>query len=931
MSDHKKIIIKGAKMHNLKNLSLEIPREKLVVLTGVSGSGKSSLAFDTIYAEGQRRYIESLSTYARQFLQMMDKPEVESIEGLSPAISIDQKSTTRNPRSTVGTVTEIYDYLRLLFAKVGTPHCIICGEKINRHSSTEIVDKIAKYPLDTKIMLLAPLVQNQKGEHLDILRKIQQEGFIRLRVDGEIRTINESIVLDPQINHSIEIVVDRLVIKDFSPIRTQLSNGNFLEEVNPDRTRLADSVELSLKHGNGIISVLNYDNGNEEKFSERYICPHHPEFTLSELSPSAFSFNSPQGACPHCHGLGAKMLVQTELVMPNPDLSIAEGAIHPWAGHTWHLSVMEQVAKKYNFSLDTPIKDLNSEQIQIIIQGTGEEIHETQFKTAKINGEFSSKYEGIIAYLERRLLETDSEHSRQQIERYMKKTICPVCEGNKLKKEILGVKIQDANIIDITKLSITNCQEWFQSIAKAFNASQQKIAKPVISEILNRLNFLEKVGLPYLSLDRSANTLSGGEAQRIRLATQIGSALIGVLYVLDEPSIGLHQRDNHRLIETMQNLKKLGNSVLVVEHDEDTIRAADHLIEIGPAAGEQGGQIISQGSLQTLIDNPNSLTGDYLSGRKKIPVPSYRRQGNGHFLEILGANENNLKNVDVKFPLGCLIGVSGVSGSGKSTLIKSILGNVLANELNRARREVGSHEELKGLENLDKLIHIDQSPIGRTPRSNPATYTNVFTAIRELFASQPVAKLRGYNSGRFSFNIKGGRCESCKGDGVKKIEMHFLSDIYIPCDVCHGKRYNQEALEIKWRGKSIADVLEMTVQEAYEFFSTIPHVKHQLEVMVEVGLGYIKLGQSATTLSGGEAQRVKLATELCRKATGQTMYILDEPTTGLHFHDIAHLLNILQQLVDKGNTVLLIEHNLDVLKTCDYLIDLGPEGGNQGG
>lgn len=927
----KNIVIRGAKMHNLKNIDIEIPRDKLVVVTGVSGSGKSTLAFDTIYAEGQRRYVESLSTYARQFLQMTEKPEVESIEGLSPAISIDQKSASRNPRSTVGTITEIYDYLRLFYAKLGKAHCLECGNEISKQSMAEIVESISKFPVGKKIMILAPQVSNAVGSHIKAIEKIKKEGFIRMRIDGELRTVNEEIELDAEEKHSIEIVIDRIVIKDYSPKKTTLSSGAIIEESNPDRTRLADSIELALKHGGGSMLTVDFETQEEQKFSETFSCPEHPHLEIPEIEPRSFSFNSPHGACKECHGLGNKLVVQEDLVMPNPKLTIEEGGIHPLASHTWHINILKEVGKKFGFSMETKVKDLTKKQKEIILNGTGEDLYEAHFESKKLHGEFKTRYEGVVPNLERRYLETDSESSKKQIEKYMEIQLCPSCKGRKLRAEVLGITINKKNIVELTELSIEDFHSFFNELEGIFGSSEQKIARPILEQIRNRIKFLKNVGLSYLNLNRSASTLSGGEAQRIRLATQIGSALLGVLYVLDEPSIGLHQRDNDRLIETLRNLRDIGNTVLVVEHDEDTMNAADHIIEIGPEAGQNGGTVIAEGTVKEIMKNKNSVTGAFLSGREEISVPMKRRQGNGNYLEIKGARAHNLQNVTVKIPLGILLGVSGVSGSGKSTLVNGVLGTELARQLNRAEAKGLEHDEILGIEHLDKIIHIDQSPIGRTPRSNPATYTGVFTDIRELFAGQPDAKLRGYNAGRFSFNVKGGRCEACSGDGMKKIEMHFLADIYVPCDVCHGKRYNQEALEIKWRGHSISDVLNMTVSEAVQAFTSIPSIKNKLEVLEDVGLGYIHLGQSATTLSGGEAQRVKLSTELARRATGKTIYVLDEPTTGLHFQDIRKLLEVLQRLVDKGNSVLLIEHNLDVLKTCDHIIDIGPEGGSGGG
>ncbi len=974
--------VTGAKMHNLKNIDVSIPRDKLVVITGVSGSGKSSLAFDTIYAEGQRRYVESLSAYARQFLQLMEKPEVENIEGLSPAISIDQKSTSRNPRSTVGTVTEIYDYLRLLFAKVGRPHCPECGDAVTKQSISQIVDKIADLPEGKRIMLLAPVVRDRKGEHLKVLEKIKKDGFVRMRIDGEIVSIAEEIKLDPKQKHTIEIVVDRLIVKNFKKKITTLSSGQEIEEPNPDRSRLADSVEVTMKYGEGVMTLLDADTQDAEVYSEHFACI-KCGISIPEIEPRSFSFNSPHGACPECHGLGSKLVVLPELVVPNEKLTLAEGAILPWATTTsrmnWHMKMLEAVGKKYGFTMNSKWKDLNEEQKEAVLYGTGEEKYDLNMNTEKFSGNFEAKYEGVISNLERRYLETESDFGRKQIEKFMEVQECPSCKGQRLRSEILAVTVAEKNIMDVTGMSIENARQYFLSMlpeekAMSYQAgatadkkeisqetkrlksetlsqhsntkdevrdveaatnilteNEYKIGKSILKEIANRLSFLENVGLSYLTLDRSAVTLSGGEAQRIRLATQIGSALQGVLYVLDEPSIGLHQKDNARLIETMTHLRNLENTVLVVEHDEDTMRAADHILEIGPKAGKHGGLVIAEGTPAEIMQNENSVTGKYLSGEIAIPVPKKRRKGTGKFVEIIGATEHNLKNVDAKIPLGCFVGITGVSGSGKSTLINHILSKELARMLNRAQTTGGAHKEIKGVENLDKIIHIDQSPIGRTPRSNPATYTGVFTDIRDLFATTSEAKLRGYKAGRFSFNVKGGRCESCAGDGIVKIEMHFLPDIYVPCEICKGRRYNTEALEVTWRGKNIADVLDMTVSEALEFFTTIPQIKKKLQTLEDVGLGYIHLGQSATTLSGGEAQRVKLATELSKRATGKTLYVLDEPTTGLHFDDVKKLLAVLQALVDKGNTVLAIEHNLDVIKSVDYILDLGPDGGDQGG
>ncbi|QQR83213.1 excinuclease ABC subunit UvrA [Candidatus Peregrinibacteria bacterium] len=934
-----KIIVKGARAHNLKNVDVEIPRDQLVVLTGPSGSGKSSLAFDTIYAEGQRRYVESLSTYARQFLQLMEKPDVDSIEGLSPAISIDQKTASRNPRSTVGTVTEIYDYLRLLFAKVGTPHCPECNRLIQRQSASQMVDIIADMPEGKRFMLLSPIIKDRKGSHEKVIEKIRKDGFVRFRVNGTIYTVNETVALDPKKKHSIEIVVDRLVVRDLKKKWVTLQSGETVEEKNEDRSRLADSLETALRYGEGMIKVVDADTNEEELFSENFACD-HCNISIPEIQPRSFSFNSPHGACEDCHGLGTKQKINPDLVMPNPKLTIAEGAILPWSNSSmrlnWYNGLLKEVGKKHGFSIDTPIGKLTDEQVRLILYGTGEETYRTHYSSQHNSHEYTTTFEGVIPNLERRYHESESDYVRHNIERFMEELACESCGGQRLKREALSVQIDQKSIIDVTEFSVEQAQAFFAKFKPehpdySLNDSQYAISKLIIQEISNRLEFLNNVGLSYLTLSRAANTLSGGEAQRIRLATQIGSSLQGVLYVLDEPSIGLHQRDNDRLIKTMENLRDLGNTVLVVEHDEDTINAADYVLDIGPAAGKHGGYVVAAGTAEEIKQNKQSITGDYLSGRKQIEIPAKRRKGSNHFLEILGAEEHNLRKVNVKIPLNCFIGVTGVSGSGKSSLINHILCPVLNTKLNRAKQRAGKHEAIKGIEHLDKIINIDQSPIGRTPRSNPATYTGVFTNIRELFASTSEAQLRGYKEGRFSFNVKGGRCESCKGDGIVKIEMHFLPDIYVPCEICKGRRYNAEALEITWRGSNIADVLDMTVNEALEAFESIPQIKSKLETLQDVGLGYIHLGQSATTLSGGEAQRVKLATELAKRATGRTIYVLDEPTTGLHFDDVKKLLNVLQALVDKGNTVLTIEHNLDVIKSVDYVIDLGPEGGTGGG
>ena len=960
-----KIRVKGARTHNLKNLDVEIPRDKLTVITGLSGSGKSSLAFDTIYAEGQRRYVESLSAYARQFLGLTNKPDVDSIDGLSPAISVDQKSASRNPRSTVGTVTEIYDYLRLLFAKVGTPHCPNCEKKIERQSTSQIVDTIAEMPEGKKILLLAPIVVDRKGEHQAEIDKIKKDGFVRYRVDGKVVTINEELALDPKKKHSIEIVIDRLVVKNLKPIVKKLKSGETIEQPNPDRSRLADSVELALKNGDGVVKVVGVENPpnpplqkggakqapkvteetnraggfDETVFSETFACA-DCGISLPEISPRMFSFNSPHGACPDCHGLGSKLTVDEKRIIPNTDLSIEEGAILPWvtlASTDFYGNILRAVAKAHGFSLNKPWKKLSKEAQEIVLRGTGEEQYEVNFNTDRFAGEYSTKFEGVVPNIERRYRETDSDFVRNKLEKFMLLKQCESCGGKRLRRDVLGVRLNDPstssgkgkNIIETTALSISDARAFFAKLE--LSPAEKKIANLILKEVDARLSFLENVGIAYLTLDRAANTLSGGEAQRIRLATQIGSKLQGVLYVLDEPSIGLHQRDNSKLIKTLIELRDLGNSVIVVEHDEEIMREADYIVDIGPGAGKHGGRIVCAGTPKEIMKNKSCTTGAYLSGKKKIEIPKKRRTGNGKFLKIIEAEEHNLKKVDATFPLGTFIGVAGVSGSGKSSLINFILAKRLLRDLNRSKDVPGKHADLIGVENLDKAIVIDQAPIGRTPRSNAATYTGVFTDIRDLFAATPEAKLRGYKSGRFSFNVKGGRCEACGGDGLKKIEMHFLPDIYVECEECGGRRYNREALEITYRSKNIADVLDMTVEEAAEFFSAQPAIKKKLETLNDVGLGYLRLGQSATTLSGGEAQRIKLATELSKRATGKTLYILDEPTTGLHFDDVKRLIEVLQRLVDAGNTMVVIEHNLDVLRSVDHLIDLGPEGGSAGG
>lgn len=925
-----KIVVHGAKMHNLKNIDVEIPRNKLTVVTGVSGSGKSSLAFDTIFAEGQRRYMESLSTYARQFLKLQEKTEVDSIDGLSPSISIDQKTIVRNPRSTVGTVTEIYDYLRLLFSKIGTPINPANGKKLEKQSPGQIVDTLQGWKEEEKFMVLAPLIKDKKGEHKHILAKVQKAGFVRLRIDGYITTINEDINLDPNKKHSIEIVVDRLVKTDYSQKFKKLDSGKKIEIQNDDRLRLIDSIETALKFGEGVVIIHRISDESDHLFSENLSDP-ETGFSFPPIEPRLFSFNSPHGACRECHGLGYKLTLDRELSI-NPNLSIREGGILPWTSlginaQNWYYSVLRTIGETYKFSIDEPLKNIKPEIIEKIFHGFGDEIFKVNLR-APFNGRFTeTQFEGVITQTEKRYNESDSEFIRKKLGEFMIEKVCGECNGTRLNTYGSNVFIQNKNISTLCALSITELKEWMTNIE--ISQYNEKIIRPIQKEISDRLGFLEKVGLSYLNLSRTANTLSGGEAQRIRLATQIGSRLQGVLYVLDEPSIGLHQKDNGKLIETLKHLRDIGNTVIVVEHDEETIREADHIIEIGPKSGKHGGHLVCAGSLKEVKDIQCETT-DFLFGRKTIPIPKIRRHPLGK-LSIKGAQENNLRNVDVDIPLGVLVGVSGVSGSGKSSLINRILVPTLARKLNRAKSIAGKHTSINGIEQLDKLISIDQTPIGRTPRSNPATYTGVFTDIRDVFSALPEAKIRGYNSGRFSFNVKGGRCETCSGDGIKKIEMHFLPDVYVPCEICHGQRYNQETLEIKYRGKSISDVLEMTIEEGIEFFENFPSIVHKLSAIEEVGLGYIHLGQSAVTLSGGEAQRVKLATELMKKSTGKTIYVLDEPTTGLHFSDVKRLLETIQKLVDKGNSVIVIEHNLDVLKACDWLIDLGPKGGKGGG
>ncbi|KQS19851.1 ABC-ATPase UvrA [Exiguobacterium sp. Leaf187] len=908
------IIIKGARVNNLQNIDVEIPRDQLVVLTGLSGSGKSSLAFDTIYAEGQRRYVESLSAYARQFLGQMDKPDVDTIEGLSPAISIDQKTTSKNPRSTVGTVTEIYDYLRLLYARIGKPICPNHGIEISSQTISQMVDQVMELPERTRLQILAPIVSGRKGTHVKVLDDLKKEGFVRVRVNGETMDLAEEITLEKNKKHSIEVVVDRVVVR-------------------PDvEARLADSLETALRLADGRVIVDTMD-GNELLFSEHHACP-ICGFSIGELEPRMFSFNSPFGACTSCDGLGTKLEVDVDLVVPHSDKSLNEGAIVAWepTSSQYYPQLLKAVCDHFKIDMDTPFEQLSEEHRETILNGnTKEEIHfryENDFGMVRNTNLY---FEGVLNNLQRRFKETSSDYIREQMEGYMAKKACPTCKGHRLKRESLAVKVSDHHIGEVTKMSVKQAVMFFDELPEKLSEKDQTISRMIVREIHERASFLENVGLDYLTISRAAGTLSGGEAQRIRLATQIGSRLTGVLYVLDEPSIGLHQRDNDRLINTLKAMRDLGNTLIVVEHDEDTMMAADYLIDIGPGAGDHGGFVTAAGKPEELMQDANSLTGQYLSGKKFIPVPSTRKEPDGRMLHIHKASENNLKNVDVDIPLGLFVAVTGVSGSGKSTLINEILYKTIAHEMNRAKEKPGAHKGITGLDQIDKVIDIDQSPIGRTPRSNPATYTGVFDDIRDVFASTNEAKLRGYKKGRFSFNIKGGRCEACRGDGIIKIEMHFLPDVYVPCEVCHGKRYNRETLEVKYKGKTIADVLEMTVEDALAFFENIPKITRKLQTIADVGLTYMRLGQPATELSGGEAQRVKLASELHKRSTGKTIYILDEPTTGLHVHDIARLLKVLQRLVDNGDTVLVIEHNLDVIKTADYLIDLGPEGGDGGG
>jgi len=915
-----KIIIRGARQHNLKNINLEIPRDRLVVITGISGSGKSSLAFDTIYAEGQRRYVESLSAYARQFLGQMDKPDVDYIEGLSPAISIDQRGASQNPRSTVGTVTEIYDYMRLLWARIGIPHCPQCGRVISRQTVEQIVDAILAFPDGSRIMILAPLVKARKGHHQRVFEDIRKAGYVRVRVNGEIRDVNEEITLDRYKMHTIEAVVDRLVVR----------HG---EDNRADRIRLADSVETALKLGSGIAQVA-VGGGEEHLFSEHLACA-YCGISLPDIEPRTFSFNTPYGACPDCTGIGSIQEFDPELVIPNPDLSIVEGAIRPWSpsvidDNHYYMQLLRAVAKHYRFSVNAPVRELPEEVKRILLYGSSNQLVTFHYQRDNRTRVYEAAFEGVIPNLQRRYQE-GSDYTRETIATYMTQRPCPACQGKRLKPTTLAVTVGGQNIAEVARMSVVEAKRFFVELPTKLSEREFSIAQAILKELVARLEFMVNVGLDYLTVDRTTGSLAGGEAQRIRLATQIGSHLMGVLYILDEPSIGLHQRDNRRLINTLLGLRDLGNTVIVVEHDEETIRSADYIVDLGPGAGEHGGHVVVAGLLQDILNCPESLTGQFLSRKRRVPVPARRREGNGQVVTVKGAAENNLKHIDVNIPLGKFVCITGVSGSGKSSLIIEILYKRLAQVFFRSRDKPGKHDTISGLENLDKVIDINQAPIGRTPRSNPATYTNVFTDIRDLFAAVPEARMRGYEPGRFSFNVKGGRCEACQGDGIIRIEMQFLPDVYVPCEVCHGKRYNREALEIFYKGKNISEVLDMTVEEAMRFFEHIPRIQRKLQTLYDVGLGYIRLGQSATTLSGGEAQRVKLSKELSRRSTGRTLYLLDEPTTGLHFADIERLLNVLNRLVDQGNTVIVIEHNMDVIKTADWIIDLGPEGGEAGG
>ncbi len=921
------IRVVGARVHNLKNITVEIPRDKFVVITGLSGSGKSSLAFDTIFAEGQRRYVESLSAYARQFIGQMDKPDVDYIEGLSPAVSIDQKSTSHNPRSTVGTVTEIYDYLRLLFARVGIPHCPVCGREVVKQSAQEIVDAIESLPDGTRILLLAPVVRGRKGTYQAVFEEIRKAGFVRARVDGTVHSLDEEIELDRYKIHTIEAVVDRLVI----------AHPEDKEEKKANRTRLTDSVETALKFGDGYVTIHKVDSKEDVSFSEHLACPDH-NISIPEIEPRTFSFNTPHGACPDCQGLGTKLEIDPDRIIPDRERSLNDGAIisMEWSGPKeeggYYWQSLEAAARAYHIDLNKPVKDLTEQQLNIILYGTGEKQVQMTYHSGSGNEfKFSRAFEGVITNLERRYRDTNSEYIRARISEFMSNKPCPTCNGKRLRPEAIAVTVDEANIIEVTGWPVIRTQEWARQLNKKLNARQRAISERILKEITERLTFLVNVGLDYLTLNRSAATLSGGEAQRIRLATQVGSRLVGVLYVLDEPSIGLHPRDNNRLLETLKGLRDLGNTVLVVEHDDETIRTADWIVDLGPAAGEHGGRVIAEGTLKQILAHPKSLTGAYLSGRKQVAVPKKRREGNGKSLKIIGAKANNLKNIDVTIPLGKLVCITGVSGSGKSTLMTDVLYEALAEKLMGARTMPGEHERIEGIQHLDKIINIDQSPIGRTPRSNPATYTGLWDEIRKLFAELPESKIRGYKPGRFSFNVHGGRCEACQGQGELRIEMQFLPDVYVPCDVCHGSRFNRETLQVHFKENSIADVLNMTVDHALGTFAAFPQMVNKLKLLQEVGLGYVRVGQPATTLSGGEAQRVKLAKELSRRATGRTLYVLDEPSVGLHAADVHKLIEVLQRLVDAGNSVLIIEHNLDIIKIADWIIDLGPEGGDRGG
>jgi len=941
------LVVRGAREHNLKDVTVAFPRDRLVVITGLSGSGKSSLAFDTIYAEGQRRYVESLSAYARQFLGQMEKPDVDQIDGLSPAISIDQKGASRNPRSTVGTVTEIYDYLRLLFARIGVPHCPN-GHAIERQSVQQIVDQVLALPEGTRLLVLGPLIKDRKTEGDRVFEAARRQGFVRVRVDGEMYDLSDAPTLDRYKRHTIEVIVDRYVVRhaeapdgarraaDGRPIDPE--TGEPMPD--PDASRLADSIETALRLGEGLVLIAPAPRDgeppdfDERRYSEKYSCP-YDGFTMEELEPRSFSFNSPHGACPSCTGLGTQLVIDPDLVIPDKSKSIAAGALVPWAkmptDASWRLKILEAICGSHGWNFRAPIRDLPPEALQYLLYADKDEKVVVRYRHERGENTYKATFEGVITNLERRFRETDSDYVKTELEKYMVSKPCPTCGGKRLRPEILSVTIGERNVWDIATMSITDALRWTQALEETLSERDRTIAYQVRKEIVARLGFLVDVGLDYLTLDRTSVSLSGGEAQRIRLATQIGTTLMGVLYILDEPSIGLHQRDNAKLIATLTRLRDLGNTVLVVEHDEETIRTADWVIDIGPGAGEHGGEIIANGALEAVLSEPRSITGAYLRGERAVPIPKDRRRGNGKALEVRGAREHNLKKVNLRIPLATFMAVTGVSGSGKSTLVTDVLYRALARELNGSREPVGAHDRLEGAQHIDKIIEIDQSPIGRTPRSNPATYTGLFGHIRELFAGVPEARVRGYTPGRFSFNVKGGRCEHCKGDGILKIEMQFLPDVYVTCEVCKGKRYNREALEIHYKGHSIADVLEMTIEEALGFFAAVPKVAAKLQTLYDVGLGYVHLGQPATTLSGGEAQRVKLATELSRRATGRTLYVLDEPTTGLHFADVEKLLQVLHRLVDTGNTVLVIEHNLDVIKTADWIVDLGPEGGDRGG